>query len=63
MKLGEWTLITSKLSDKWWHLLDEDTDSIHPGQWIGLYVGEEGDPRLWSNAQMNLLPLNGNYNG
>ena len=30
-KLGEWTLITSKFSDKWRYLLDEDTDTIHPG--------------------------------
>ena len=43
-EFGEWTLITNTFFDKWRHLLDEDTDTTHPGQWIGLYVGEEEDP-------------------
>lgn len=48
-------MIKNKLFDKWRHLLHGDSYTTHPGQWVGLYVGEEEDLACVFNAQTILL--------
>ena len=62
-ELGDWILITSKLSDKWRHLLDEDKDTTHPCQWIRLYVWEEEDHVFVVQIANEFFLLNDNYKG
>ena len=49
-------MITSKLADKWRHLLEEDADTTHPGQWLGLYVGKEDDPAFVVQCTNEFVP-------
>lgn len=34
-KVGDWAELTDKLFRQWRHLLDVDSNTTHPGQWIG----------------------------
>ena len=53
---GDWTTITRKLSEKWRHRLEEDSDTTFQGQWVGFYTEGEGDPVLVTYCTREFTP-------
>ena len=39
-------MFTNKISGKWQHLLDVESDTTHPGQCIGFYIDRGEDHAL-----------------
>ena len=43
MEIGDWIELTGKIVEQWRHKLEDDSDTTHPGQWIGFYANGEED--------------------
>ena len=54
---GDWTTITGKLSEKWRHQLEEDSDIAYQGQWVGFYTEGEVDPALVIHCTNEFTPI------
>ena len=38
LDMDDWTLLTTKIIDLWWHRLEDDPFVSHMGQWLGFYI-------------------------
>ena len=52
----DWTIITGKLSEKWRHRLEEDSNTAYQGQWVGFCTEGEGDPALVIHCTNEFAP-------
>lgn len=54
---GDWTELTGKIFEQWRHKLEDNLDTIHPGQWIGFYMDGGEDPTFVMQCVTNFPPL------
>lgn len=52
----DWITLTSKIIDKWRHLLEVDLEAIHTGPWVGFYCEGKGDMTFVLHCTKDFIP-------
>lgn len=56
MEVKDWIMLTTKSLANWRHVLEDDLDVTHTGQWVGLYREGTEDPVFVYKCSANCTP-------